>query len=113
MDLKHVPVVMHFGPNKREPTIFTKGVPNDKNAILMFIFEQSQSKMKGANVSKSDMDKVYNFVALSFIVVVLCLGLFGFFKLDSFLKSSILWSALITVRRFDNIFSSPNLIRYL
>ena len=103
MNLVHVPVVMHFGPNKTEPTLLTKGNPNDRNALLLFMLEQTQSQLKASNTNLPNSYKIYGFVALSTISLITILGIFGFFKLDLIIKNSILWCALITVSYFSKL----------
>ena len=98
MGLDHVPVIMHFGPEKREPKTFGGLNPNDPSSLLNFITEQSGSKLDVQIALQPSVNykKAILLATLSAILVGLLLYT-GVISASTVFQNSLIWSVSILV----------------
>ena len=97
MGLDHVPVVMHFGPNNREPIKLENNNLVDPFHLLNFITSQSGARINFEEALKPEKSYVLHILVASLVFGLLGLVYFGKVPASLIFQNDYIWSALILV----------------
>lgn len=103
MGLDQVPVIMHFGPEKRQPTKFENLNPNEQGALLNFMATQSGSQLNLQDAMKPEPNHNVLIFFATIAAVLAALIYSGALSASSVFKNTIIWSISIIVENYVNI----------